>query len=272
MKSLLYFQQKSVLITGAGSGVGRALAVRLAPVARVLILLDISTEGLQATQKLLNCGGTLRCHTLDVRSLEGLEQLAQTLGANDLPDIVIANAGLGGINPAHAWSAEVDRRFMEVNYFGTSNLVAAFAPAMARRGSGHFVGVCSLAAMRGLPMAASYSASKAAQMTLLESIRNDLRPYGVFVSTFLPGFIKTPMADHNEFDRPFMISPEVCAEVILKGTARKISQLMFPWPMGILSLINRFLPTVIFDFLVPRLSGARSSAPKTAKIFGNSQK
>ncbi|MBI2520331.1 MAG: SDR family NAD(P)-dependent oxidoreductase [Bdellovibrio sp.] len=257
------------MITGAGSGVGRALAVKLAPHARALILLDISTEGLKATEQLINSAKNLRCHTLDVRSLEGLQQLAQSLASNDLPDIVIANAGLGGINPAYAWNAEIDRRFMEVNYFGTSNLVAVFAPIMAKRRSGHIVGVCSLAAMRGLPMAASYSASKAAQLTLLESIRNDLRPYGVFVSTFLPGFIKTPMADHNEFDRPFMITSEDCADEIIKGTARKVAQLMFPWPMRILGRINRLLPVLIYDFLIPRLSGARSSAPKTPKIFGN---
>ncbi len=251
--------------------------MRLAPVARILILLDINTEGLKTTEKILrdtaektNPGLSLRCNTLDVRSLEALHNQAKVLSLNDWPDIVIANAGLGGINPAHAWSAEIDRRLMEVNYFGTSNLVAVFAPAMATRRSGHLVGICSLAAMRGLPMAASYSASKAAQMTLLESIRNDLRPYGVFVSTFLPGFIRTPMADHDEFARPFMITAETCADQILEGTARKVRQLMFPWPMRILSLINRFLPVTVFDFLVPRLSGAHYSDPKTPKIFGHS--
>ncbi len=257
------------MITGAGSGVGRALAVKLAPVAKILLLLDINTEGLKETAKgRAVSGAALRLITMDVRNLDGLLALARELGPAETPDIVIANAGLGGINPGYDWNAEIDRRLMEVNYFGTSHLVAAFAAEMAKRKSGHIVGVCSLAAMRGLPMAASYSASKAAQLTLLESIRNDLRPYGVFVSTFLPGFIKTPMADHNEFDRPFMISAEDCADVILKKTARKVRQYMFPWPMRLLSLFNRFLPVVIFDFLVPRVSGARQSGLKTSKIFG----
>lgn len=259
-----YFRAKKILITGAGAGIGRELAIFLAPLAGTLVLNDLRSAALEETKALLKGRPELKVQFVvgDVRELATFDSVLEC------PDVIIANAGLGGINPGYDFDSKIDRLIMEVNYFGTSNLISLFGAKMAERKSGHFVGVCSLASMRGLPLAASYSSSKAAQLALLESVRNDLRPYNVFVSTLLPGFIKTAMADHNEFDRPFMITPVQCAQQILEASARKCRHFMFPWPMKILSLANRFMPAIVFDFLLPRITKAYDHGPKMAKIFG----
>jgi len=270
-----FYREKVIVITGAGSGIGRTLALKLAPMAKALVMIDINGDNLnKVAGECQQLASKLTIYSLicDVRQIEAMKENAQKLADKNLvPDVIIANAGLGAVNPGPYFDINVDRRLMEVNYFGTTNTIMAYLPFMLKRRAGNIIGVASLAGLRGLPLAASYSASKAAQISLLESLRNDLKFYGIKVTTVLPGFIQTPMADHNEFDRPFMITAEHCAEVILDSGARGIRQKLFPWPMAMLSRLNRFLPPWLFDFLVPRLSKGTlhpEDSARPAHVFG----
>ena len=132
-------------------------------------------------------------------------------------DILIANAGLGGVNPGDSFSEEINRKMMSVNFFGTTGIISLILPQMIERKNGHIVGVASLAGLRGMPQAASYSASKAAQITFFESLRLDVKQYGIRVLTVFPGFIATKMTNHDEFKMPFMISPQKTAEKIISS-------------------------------------------------------
>jgi len=198
----------------------------------------------------------------DVTNLEAMKEIASKCGN---PDIVIANAGVGGINPGHDFSSIIDRRIMEVNYFGTANTFSAFKKQLLEKKTAYFVGVCSQASMRGLPMASSYSASKAAQSHLLESLRLDLKPMGVKVISVLPGFIKTQMTNHNDFQMPFTLTAKKSAMIILKGIEGKKKVIIFPRIMSLLSRVNYNMPNFLYDFLIPKLSGA--NLKKEAKIF-----
>jgi len=260
-----YFHEKTILVTGAGNGIGRGLAISLSQYCKSLILIDIHESNLEETANLCSSRTSLRRLTLDVRDAQ---KCSEELLSCPCPDIIIANAGLGGLNPANGFSTTIDHKIMSVNYFGTVNCIAPFLPQLLQRGSGHIVGMCSLASMRGLLHATSYSASKAAQLSFLESLRLELQPHGIQVTTLLPGFIQTQMADHNEFPMPFTISVERCVEISLRSIARKKRHVMFPFPMNILGLINRILPVWLYDPIMRLINKNQDQAK--AQIFTNS--
>lgn len=250
-----YYNGKVVVITGAASGLGLEMARQLAPLVRALILLDLRPmSDADVAGHFGAFHAVVWSRGADVCDGEALQKLAQEQPFGAV-DVVIANAGKGGVNPANAFSASMDKLIMSVNYFGTVNTFNAFMPAMLERRSGHLVGICSLASMRGLPNAASYCASKAAQLNLLESWRQDLRPFNIRVSSILPGFIKTAMTQHHEFKMPFMMDVGECARSILKAIACQRRFYMLPWPMALGSIINRLMPVWLYDFIIPLMIG-----------------
>lgn len=254
-----YFSGKRILITGAASGIGYDLALVLKDWGVKLALSDIKPVPKAITQGT----GEVLTYEADVTDPAPWFTIRdELLGKWGDIDIVIAAAGLGGINPATCFSQSIDHKTMSVNYFGTINTLLPFIDPMTKRGKGQLVGISSLAAYRGLPQAASYSASKAAQMTLLESWRLDLQSTGVGVCLIHPGFVATPMTDHGEFQMPFMISVRESSLFILKAIAGGKKQYAYPLLPALLSKINRILPNCIYDFLMPRLAPPKSKEPK----------
>lgn len=248
-----HFKGKRILITGAASGIGLDLALVLREWGAVLALADLRPLSYE----------NVLTYVADVTDPAPWFKIRDDLMSKwGGVDIVIGAAGVGGINPATCFSSAMDNKVMSINYFGTINTFLPFVEPMTKKGEGQLVGICSLAAFRGLPQAASYSASKAAQMTLLESWRLDLAKTGIAISCIHPGFVATPMADHDEFEMPFKVSVRESTHLILKAILKKKKQYCYPWQMAWLSKLNRILPNVIYDFLIPRLSPSKASAPK----------
>ena len=248
-----FFTGKTVLITGAASGLGRELAKELCSYTEKLVLLDLNKEGLEETADLCRAKGSyISIYEADLLKEDPLRLVVEK---ESCPDVIIANAGVGGVNPAHSFDAGIDSRIMGINYFGVVRTISPFLKEMVKRKSGHIVGISSLASIRGLPGACSYSASKAALNNFLESLRLDLAPHGVKVTTVLPGFLETPMANHNEFDMPFKVTVEKSAKHVLKAIVKNKKRYAFPWVMGILSLLNKFMPIFIYDKVLPLVSG-----------------
>lgn len=255
MSFLNQFSGKRILITGAASGIGRDLGMVLKNTKLKLALTDIqllAKEDFEGDAEVL-------IFKSDVTSQLEMEKIRDHIfQAWGGVDIVVAAAGVGGINPGYCFSSDLDQKIMSINYFGTINTFVPFIEQMKKNQSGHLVGVCSLAALRGLPQAASYSASKAAQMTWLESVRLDLKEYNILVTSIHPGFVATPMANHKEFDMPFTVPVRKSSMLILKAIVKKKKQYFYPWAMAFLSQINRLLPNCIYDFLMPRLNPKRA--------------
>jgi short-subunit dehydrogenase len=246
----------SALVTGASSGIGRALSERLAArgytvglAARRRALLDEVAHGITRN------GGRALVIELDVSDAEAtvaaVERAWDELGGLDL---VIANAGFG--SDAHAtkldWSKVAP--ILRVDALGAIATLTAALPRMVARGSGHLVGISSLAGIRGLPTSAAYSAAKAALSTFLESLRVDLGGTGIAVTDVRPGFIATDATRDATYPMPMLMQLDEAVDRILAGIDRREGVVAFPLPMATLLAGSRLLPLAAYDALVRRLS------------------
>jgi short-subunit dehydrogenase len=170
-----------------------------------------------------------------------------------VPDWVIANAGISaGTDTGAPGDAEVFEQIMRTNVVGMFDTFAPFAPAMRAAGSGRLVGIASVAGVRGLPGAGAYSASKAAAIAYLESLRVELRGSGVRVVTLAPGFIRTPMTAANRYAMPFLTDADVFAARALDLIAAGRSFAVIPWQMAWVARVLRVLPDALFDRVFAR--------------------
>lgn len=233
----------TAVVTGASSGIGRALAVALAArgvrvgavARRGDLLADLAAEVRAA-------GGQIATSTADVADRAALHAAVRRIEAGHGPtDLMIANAGRGGHTGAAEMNVPLAEEIVRVNLFGVVYAAEAVLPGMIARKSGHVVGISSLAAYKGLPGAAAYCASKAAVNAYLEGLRIELTGTGVAVTTVCPGFVRTPMVANNP-PMPFLMDPPAAAARILRALRRRPAVVAFPWPMVLLMKLARWLP------------------------------
>lgn len=164
------------------------------------------------------------------------------------PDLVIANAGIShGTLTEHAEDIEVFRDILEVNVMGMVNTFHPFVAPMREAGRGTLAGIASVAGYRGLPGASAYSASKAAAIRYLESLRLELRGSGVRVATICPGYIATPMTEKNPYAMPFIISADDFAGRFARALDAGKDYAVIPWQMAIVAKLLAVLPNAVFD-------------------------
>lgn len=244
--------QQSVFITGGSSGIGAALAQLYSRRGASVGLLGRSEPKLKAVAASLS--GASAIYLAEVTDLPAMQRAAADFIARfGLPDIVIANAGIGaGVHTEDPRDFEVFREIMDTNVLG---LVATFQPfvaAMRERRHGTLVGIASMAGLRGIPGVGAYSASKAAAIAYLESLRLELKPGGVSVVTIAPGYIDTPMTQSNPYPMPFLMPVDKAAKKFAAAIDRGQSFAIFPWQMRLVAPIYRMLPNFIFDRLLAR--------------------
>ena len=169
------------------------------------------------------------------------------------PDLVIANAGVSaGTRGEDIRDVASLRRVLEVNVTGLAATLAAFAPAMRAAGRGTLAGIASVAGFRGLAGNGAYSASKAAAITWLESLRTEMHGSGVAVVCICPGYIDTPLTRVNRFRMPFLLPADEGARRIARAIARRPRLAVIPWQMALVSMALRAMPGWLFDRLAAR--------------------
>lgn len=188
-------------------------------------------------------------YSADVRDARAVQTIAQDfMECHGCPDIVIANAGVSrGTLTEYAEDGEVFADILAINVTGMVNLFQPFITRMRSRGCGRLVGIASVAGYRGLPGSGAYSASKAAAITYLESLRVELHRSGVSVITICPGYIVTPMTANNPFRMPFILNVEDAAKRIVRSIERGTLFSVIPWQMAIVAKALRLLPNFLYD-------------------------
>jgi short-subunit dehydrogenase len=242
------------LITGASSGIGEALAVELGRRGASVGLLARREEVLrEVAAKVEAAGGRALAVAVDVRDAgEVKAAVAQVVARFGRVDVLIANAGKGEITLAREFDIEVVTEVLSVNLLGAMNSVAAVLPEMLARGAGQIVGISSLAAYRGFPGSGAYCASKAALSTFFESLRVELRPGNVYVTTIHPGFIDTPMTRGRNQQMPFLLDADRAARMMLGAIEARRRTYAFPWQLAAIARVTRWLPAALYDRMLAK--------------------
>lgn len=241
---------QSVFITGASSGLGRALAVEYAAQGACLGLLGRRRDQLQALADSLP--GEHHIYAVDVRDRVALHEAAADFLAarGGKVDIVLASAGISaGTLTEEVEDFAVFKAIVDTNLLAMVATFEPFVAAMKAAGGGTLVGIASVAGIRGLPGAGAYSSSKAAVIAYCESLRLELAQEGVQVVTISPGYVRTAMTAQNPYSMPFLMPADEFARRAVKAIERGVSYCVIPWPMGVVARLMRLLPNWLYDRL-----------------------
>lgn len=244
-----------VLLTGAANGIGRATALALGARGYRLGLIDRDAGPLDdVAARLRSTSVLVSSKPADVRDGDALRGAVSSLESEIGPvEIVVACAGVGGLSTAVDLDLEGFRRMLEINVLGVARTIEAVLPGMFARGSGHIVGISSVAGFRGLPWMPGYSASKAALTTYLEGLRPSLKRRGVTITTVYPGFVRTAITQDTPFRKPVkMLEPDEAAKSIVRAVVRRPRDHVFPLGAAIGMGFLRRLPNRVFDWMMDR--------------------
>ena len=241
-----------VFLTGASSGIGEALARHYAARGATVGLFARRADALARVAASL-AGASVQTYAGDVRDAAALQSAAADfIARHGIPDIVIANAGVSrGTLTEHGEDIAAFRAIFDTNVLGMVHTFQPFVAPMRARGSGVLCGIASIAGFRGLPGSGAYSASKAAAIRYLESLRVELAP-AVAVVTVCPGYVATPMTARNPYRMPFLLAPGVAARRIARAIARRRRFYVLPWPMALVGVALRLMPRAVYDCVFAR--------------------
>lgn len=256
-------------LTGASSGLGRGLAVRLARAGYALGLAARRESLLEEVAgEIRSEGGRAGVYPCDVAERnELLGALARCRDELGEVDLLVANAGISTYaTPEELDGREVERVF-RINFFGAVTATEAVLPAMLERGGGQIVVVGSLAGYQGLLLHGTYSATKGALYNFYESLRLDVMDRGVDVTIITPGFVKTAMTAHNRYPMPFLMDLDPALDIMVRGILKSKKVVRFPRILAATTWWGRVLPRGIFDWLVGRIMGRKGRGSADGRSF-----
>ncbi|MFZ2542312.1 MAG: SDR family oxidoreductase [Gallionella sp.] len=238
-----------VVISGASSGLGLALARHYLRSGAIVAAFARRGELLQALAS--EFPDQVFFYSLDVRDAAAIQRAAKDFIANaGCPDVVIANAGVStGTLTEYAEDIDAFQQVTDINLLGMVKSFQPFVASMRLAKTGTLVGIASVAGLRGLPGAGAYSASKAAAISYLESLRVELRGSGVKVVTICPGYIKTPMTAANPYPMPFILDADEAAKRMVRSIERQTPFVVVPWQMGLVGQMLKCMPRWLYDWL-----------------------
>lgn len=247
---------RGILITGASSGLGKALALACAQKHTHLLLAGRDEERLEQTAQACRERGALtETAALDVTDAEAMHNWITQTDQRTPIDLVIANAGISAGTANGEESEEQAREVFATNLGGVLNTVLPIIPMMKARHRGQIAIISSVAGLRGLPGAPAYSASKAAVKAWGEALRGWLHKENVHVSVVCPGFIRTPMTDINSFPMPLLMDADKAAHHILRGLEKNKSLITFPLATYLALRLLTLLPHAVTDRLLRGMPG-----------------
>ncbi len=251
------FANRVVLVTGAGSGLGRQLAVNLANEGAAIAAIDLKADLLVALAAELP-GKRVAWAIADVTDRATLHDAVIKVSKELGPiAVLIANAGIGIENSALAFRAADFEAQVRVNLLGVANSVEAVLPGMIERRRGHLVAISSLASYRGLPKMLGYCASKAGVNSLMDGLRVELKPLGIDVTTICPYWIRTPLTENISIPKPGMMELPFAAQEIVSAIRHRVPFYAFPprpaWRVRLL----HWLPCGLSDWLTVQALGGQ---------------
>ena len=254
------FSGKVAVITGAGSGIGRALAVQFAERGCVLAVADISADGLQETRKPVEAAGAVcSTHIVDVADRAAVEEFAaDVVREHGAVHLLVNNAGVTLVDRAEHVSYDDLEWIMNINFWGVVYGTKSFLPYMRRVDEAHIVNVSSLFGLVAMPLQSAYNASKFAVRGFTEALKMELAGSHIGVSCVHPGGIKTGIGRNSriseealsvpkeeliaEFEKAARTTPEKAAAVIIRGIEKNKRRVLIGGDARFVDLVARFFP------------------------------
>jgi NAD(P)-dependent dehydrogenase (short-subunit alcohol dehydrogenase family) len=249
------WNDRVVLLTGASSGIGEALALALAKRGAKLGLVARRTDLLKdLAEKCDSAGGRAWPFPCDVTDEDDLRAAADQLRSEyGNIDVLIANAGISGADlETRRYEPLAVKRVIDINLLGGVNAVHAVLPEMLEHGGGQLVAISSLAGFRGLPGSAAYSASKAGMTNFFESVRLDVQHKGIAVTIIQPGFIRTPLTAARANKMPFLMELDDAVPYFIKAIEKRKKFAAFPWQLATIVRAGRYMPAWLYDKVAGR--------------------
>ena len=246
---------KTIVLTGAGNGIGRATALALGREGHRLGLIDIAGEALDTLSSDLGELGVQTFTSLaDVRDSKALEQSVGAIESELGPtDVLITCAGVGRLSTASNLDVEGLQWMFDINVIGMARTIQTVLPGMIERKSGHIIGIASVAGYRGLPWMPGYCATKAAVANYLEALRPGLKRRGVRITTLYPGFVASGMTMETPFRKPMkMLTADQAAAFVVQAVDRQPRDMVFPYSAKLGMGFLKRLPTRVFDRVMDR--------------------
>jgi len=242
----------NAFITGASSGIGRGLALALGKRGAHVVVAARRKERLQSlVREIEAAGGRGEALVLDASDGNATYDAVRAADARLPIDLLVANAGIGGITPGKKLEWARVRDILETNLVGAAATISGAVPGMVARGDGRVVAIASLAGFVGLPRFGAYSASKAGLITLCESLRIDLHGTGVSVTTVCPGYVDTDLLTPGK-KHPFLVALDDAVATILAAVDKREAMCTFPAPAAIPLKAAKLMPRPLYEFVATR--------------------
>lgn len=250
---------KNIVITGATSGIGFALAKAYAKQNINLFLCGRNNDKLQEIKNICQkLQANVEVKILDVTNENEAKNWILDINKNHTIDLVIANAGISAGTEGGTESFEQVQKIFQTNIDGVLNIIHPAIEIMKKQKFGQIAIMSSLAGFRGLPSSPAYSASKSCVRVYGEGLRGNLEQFGIKVSVICPGYIKTPMTAVNSFPMPFLLEVEDAVKIIKNGLEKNKSRIAFPFPLYFVVWFATLLSNKIIDPIFKRLPGKKS--------------
>jgi len=241
---------KHILITGASSGIGESLALHYAAPHVMLSLCARNEDRLSdVTHRCKEKGAIVHSKIIDVMNKQAMNQWVTERDDHQPIDLVIANAGVSGVDRSLESAAQI----FDINMGGVINTIHPIIPKMQDRGEGQIALLSSLAGYRGLPSAPAYSASKVFVKAYGEALRGKHAKDNVKINVICPGFVRSRITDQNDFPMPGFMEGKDAACIIAKGLERDKPVIAFPWLMVLGVWLLSILPARLFQWISQKL-------------------
>ena len=250
-----------IIVTGAASGIGQELCRLFARRGARIGLVDRDKSKLEAfADELRQAGVPCAAAAVDVGQREQVQDAVhQIVGALGPADVLIPCAGICRASTVDDLKISELEEIVRINFLGMVYMIEAVLPSMLERGSGQIAGISSMAGVRGIPFEPAYSASKAAVAAYLESLRSELRPRGITVTTVFPGYVQTPLLDEingmmgADMSSGKAFTPSAAAARIMNGIERRRSYIYFPKGLGFSVRLSQLMPARMYDRVMGRM-------------------